>query len=186
MCYPTSCHTKVLHEIGPMLTTVHSPAICDRCHRKDVHLWPRGIYRGSGGIGVPDSPSLMFTLNIDCIACHRKGEGSLFLHIERYAERTVAEACVDCHGEGFEDTLKHWKSILSKMENETNQRIFNAQKVLYEFERGRGGSSEFKRLKPSLTRPDTIIAMSFWEKGFTISNMPLNFSTKPATSPNRP
>lgn len=142
-----NCHTKIKHEIGPILTTIHSSTICDRCHRKEVHLGPRGIYRGSGGIGVPDSPSLMFSINIDCIACHRKGEGSPILQIERYAERTVAEACVDCHGEGFSDTLKHWKSLLSKMENETSQRIFNAQRVLYEFERKRGGSPEFKKAK---------------------------------------
>ncbi len=92
----------------------------------------------------------MFTIHIDCIACHRKGEGSPFLQIERYAERTLAEACVDCHGEGFDDTLKHWKSLLSKMENETQERIFNAQKVLYEFETVKGGSPEFKKAKTLL------------------------------------
>lgn len=145
-----NCHTEIRHEIGPMLTTVHSPVICDRCHRKDVHLGPRGIYRGSGGIGVPDSPSLMFTIHIDCIACHRKGEGSPFLQIEKYAERTLAEACVDCHGEGFDNTLNHWKLLLSKMENETNQRIFNAQRVLYEFGKTRRGSPEFKKAQKLL------------------------------------
>jgi hypothetical protein len=52
---------------------------------------------------------------------------------------------VDCHGEGFDDTLKHWKALLSRAENETHQRIFNAQKVLYDFEKTGGESAGFKK-----------------------------------------
>ncbi|MEW6377938.1 MAG: cytochrome c3 family protein [Thermodesulfobacteriota bacterium] len=140
------CHTHIRHEIGPILTIVHSPTVCDKCHSKEMHLGPREFYRGSGGIGVPDSPSLMFMTNVDCIACHRMGEESqAALHTTKYVERAIGEACVDCHGEGFDEALKHWKTLLSKAENETNQRIFNVQKVLYEFEKIRGGSAEFKK-----------------------------------------
>jgi len=140
------CHSHIRHEIGPILTVVHSPAVCDKCHSKEIHLGPRELYRGSGGIGVPDSPSLMFATNVDCIACHRKGEESqAALHTTKYAERAIREACVDCHGEGYDDTLKHWKALLSRAENETNQRIFNVQKVLYDVEKTRGGSADFKR-----------------------------------------
>jgi nitrate/TMAO reductase-like tetraheme cytochrome c subunit len=140
------CHSYIRHEIGPILTFVHSPTVCDKCHNKEIHLGPRELYRGSGGIGVPDSPSLMFTTNVDCVACHRKGEESqAALHTTKYVEKAIGEACVDCHGEGFDDTLKHWKVLLSKAENETNQRIFNVQKVLYDFEKNKGGSREFKK-----------------------------------------
>jgi nitrate/TMAO reductase-like tetraheme cytochrome c subunit len=140
------CHTHIRHEIGPILTMVHSPTVCDKCHSKQMHLGPRELYRGSGGIGVPDSPSLMFTTNVDCIACHRKGEESLAaLHTTKYVERAIREACLDCHGEGYDETLKHWKTLLSKAENETNQRIFNVQKILYEVERIRGGTADFKK-----------------------------------------
>jgi hypothetical protein len=140
------CHSYIRHEIGPILTTVHSPAVCDKCHSKEVHLGPRELYRGGGGFGVPDSPSLMFATNVDCIACHRKGEESqAALHTTKYAERALGEACVDCHGEGYDDTLKHWKALLSRAENETNQRIFNVQKVLYDLEKIRGASSDFKK-----------------------------------------
>jgi nitrate/TMAO reductase-like tetraheme cytochrome c subunit len=111
-----------------------------------MHPGPRELYRGSGGIGVPDSPSLMFTTNIDCIACHRKGEESqAALHTTKYAEKAIGEACVDCHGEGYDETLKHWKVLLSKAENESNQRIFNVQKVLYDFEKTRRGAADFKK-----------------------------------------
>lgn len=140
------CHTYIRHEIGPILTFVHTPTVCDKCHSKEIHLGPRELYRGSGGFGVPDSPSLMFITNVDCVACHRKGEESrAALHTTKYAERAIGEACVDCHGEGYDDTMKHWKTLLSKAENETNQRIFNVQKVLYDFEKTRGGSGDFKK-----------------------------------------
>jgi hypothetical protein len=142
----SDCHTPIRHEIGPILTFIRSPNICDKCHTKEIHLWHRELYRGSGGIGVPDSPSLMFSTNVDCVACHRKGEESqAALHTTKYVERAMGETCVDCHGEGYDDTLKQWKTLLSKAENETNQRVFNVQRVLYEFEKTSGRAAGFKK-----------------------------------------
>jgi hypothetical protein len=142
----SNCHTPLRHEIGKIPTLAHYSALCDRCHSKEVHLGPEDLYRGSGGIGVPDSPSLMYTTNVDCIACHRKAEESqAALHTTKYKERALGEACVECHGEGFDDTLKHWKGFLAKSQNETNQRIFDAQKVLFDYEKTQGGAKEFKK-----------------------------------------
>jgi hypothetical protein len=88
----------------------------------------------------------MFTTNVDCIACHRRGdEGQASLHTSKYVEKSIGEACVDCHGEGFDDTLKTWKTLLSRVENETNQRIFNVQKILFEYEKTNGNTSAFKK-----------------------------------------
>jgi hypothetical protein len=93
----------------------------------------------------------MFTTNVDCIACHRKGEESqAALHTTKYTEKAIGETCVDCHGEVYDETLKHWKTLLSKAENETNLRIFNVQKTLYEFEKTRGGSADFKKAQTLL------------------------------------
>lgn len=142
----SNCHTPLRHEIGPIPTIAHTPSNCDKCHSKQMHLGPREMYRGTGGIGVPDSPSLMFTTNVDCIACHRTGEESqAALHTSKYVERAIGEACVDCHGEGFDETLKQWKSLLAKGESESNQRIFNVQKALYEFERANGSTAALKK-----------------------------------------
>ena len=144
----SNCHTPLRHEIGPIPTIVHTPSNCDKCHSKEMHLGPREFYRGTGGIGVPDSPSLMFTTNVDCIACHRKGEESqAALHTSNYVERAIGEACVDCHGEGFDETLKQWKRLLAKTENETNQRIFNVQKALYDFEKANGSPAPLRRAR---------------------------------------
>jgi hypothetical protein len=162
----SDCHTSIRHEIGPILTFAQSPNICDKCHSKEVHLWPKEFYRGSGGIGVPDSPSLMFSTNIDCVACHRKGEESqAALHTTKYVERAIGETCVDCHGEGYDDTLKHWKTLLSKAENETNQRIFNVQKLLYEVEKTRGGSSDFKKAQNLLNEARHNYSLILLAKG---------------------
>ena len=142
----SSCHTPLRHEIGTIPTITHVPSNCDKCHSNEIHLGPRELYRGNGGIGVPDSPSLMFMTNVDCIACHRRSEESqAALHTTKYIDKAMGKACVDCHGEGFDDTLRQWKTLLSKAEDETNQRIFNVQKMLNEFEKHQGGSSGFKK-----------------------------------------
>jgi hypothetical protein len=140
------CHSHIRHEIGSILTFAHSPTVCDRCHSQEMHLGPRELYRGTGGIGIPDSPSLMFTANVDCVACHRKsGEGHAALHTTKYVERAMGQACVDCHGQGWDNTLKEWKVLLSKAEKESNQRIFNVQKILFDAEQTKGAGPDFKK-----------------------------------------
>ncbi|OGP89679.1 MAG: hypothetical protein A2156_00515 [Deltaproteobacteria bacterium RBG_16_48_10] len=147
----SSCHTPLRHEIGKVMLMPHSPIPCDKCHAKEVHLGPRDFYRGSGGIGIPDSPSLMYTTNVDCIACHRKTEEShAALHTTKYEEKAMGQACVGCHGEGFDETLKHWKVLLAKAEDETNQRVFSVQKLLHDIEKNRTGAPELRRAQQLL------------------------------------
>jgi hypothetical protein len=88
----------------------------------------------------------MFTTNVDCIACHRRTEESqAALHTTKYVERAIGEACMSCHGEGFDETLKQWKSLLAKAENESNQRIFNVQKALNDYGKMSGDTVAFKK-----------------------------------------
>lgn len=142
----STCHTPLRHEIGEIPTIAHFPSNCDKCHSKEVHGGPRDMYRGRGGIGVPESPSLMFTTNVDCIACHRRSESSqAALHTTRYEEWAVGEACVDCHGEGFDETLNHWKRFLSKLEEETSQRLYRAERAVFEYEKARGKTPELRK-----------------------------------------
>jgi hypothetical protein len=109
-----------------------------------MHLGPKDVYRGAGGIGVPESPSLMYTTNLDCSSTGRLRKAML-----RFILRTMLKerlkACVDCHGPGFDDTLKHWKNLLAKAENETNQRIFNVQKTLHAIERNAAGTVKARK-----------------------------------------
>jgi len=147
-----SCHASLRHQIGKVTNMAHSATVCDKCHAKEMHGSPRDLYAGTGGIGVPDSPSLMYVTNLDCVTCHRKGgEGLAALHTTKYTEKALGEACVDCHGEGFDETLKLWKKILAKAEMETNERIFQAQKAIYDAEKGGGENGALKKAKNLLS-----------------------------------
>ena len=142
----SSCHTALRHEIGQTATMSLQTTSCDICHGKGPHMGPRDLYRGQGGIGVPESPSLMFTTNVDCIACHRRLEEShAALHTTKYAEKAIEQACVDCHGPGFDESLRHWRGLLSKMESDTNQRIFAVQNALFDLEKTGASSTRFKK-----------------------------------------
>jgi hypothetical protein len=142
----SECHTPIRHEIGPILTMVHSPVLCDRCHTKEMHLVSRDFYRGVGGVGVPESPSLMFLANIECFACHRKGEESrMALYTTKFVERAIGETCVSCHGEGYDETLNQWQLLLSKAMKETSLRISNAERLLSKLEESQVKSSELKK-----------------------------------------
>jgi len=142
----SSCHTALRHEIGQTPTMSPQETSCDICHGKGSHMGPRDLYRGEGGIGVPESPSLMFTTNVDCIACHRRREEShAALHTTKYAEEAIEGACVDCHGPGFDESLRHWRGLLSKMESDTNQRLFTVQNALFDLEKTGGNSTRFKK-----------------------------------------
>jgi hypothetical protein len=147
----STCHTPLRHEIGQIPTITHFPSNCDKCHSKEVHGGPKEIYQGTGGIGLPDSPSLMFMTNVDCIACHRRSEtGKAALHTTKYEEKVIGEACIDCHGEGFDETLKHWKDYLAKLQNETNQRIYRVDNALFEVQKTKGKSPELKKAQTLL------------------------------------
>jgi hypothetical protein len=142
----SNCHTPLKHEIGRIPVLAREGTVCSRCHIEKIHLGPEDLYRGNGGLGVSDSPSLMFTANVDCIACHQKtGESQAALYTTKYTEKALEKACVDCHGQGFGKTLKHWRSLLKKASGETNQRIFNAQKALYDFEGASGRTAQFRK-----------------------------------------
>jgi len=106
---------------------------CEKCHTKQIHLGPREMYIGTGGIGVPDSPSKMYTMKVDCAGCHKTQEESkAALYTSKYLERALAEACVKCHGEGYDEMLFHWKGLLVRAGNEVNSRLFTVQRKLYE------------------------------------------------------
>jgi formate-dependent nitrite reductase cytochrome c552 subunit len=75
----------------------------------------------------------MSTIRVDCVGCHKTQEESkAALYTSRYSERALAESCVGCHGEGYDEMLFHWKKLLVKAENEVNSRIFKVQRKLYE------------------------------------------------------
>jgi hypothetical protein len=110
----------------------------------------------------------MFATNVDCIACHRKAEGGqAALHTSQYAERAIGEACVGCHGEGFDETLKRWKALLStagKRPVRPLDALRGRRKDHLLFSRV---SSLPRRLSASLfTLFDTLERGAIWQSGF--------------------
>ena len=133
-CY--RCHTEIKHEVGGMPIITQFMESCEKCHTKQIHLGPREMYIGTGGIGVPDSPSKMYTMKVDCAGCHKTQEESkAALYTTKYLERALAKSCVGCHGEGYDMMLFHWKELLVKAGNEVNSRLFDVQRKLYETEK---------------------------------------------------
>ena len=163
-CY--RCHTEIKHEVGGMPTTAQFMESCEKCHTKQIHLGPREMYRGTGGIGVPDSPGKMYTMKVDCAACHKAQEESkAALYTTKYLERALAESCVRCHGEGHDMMLFHWKGLLVHAGNEVNSRLFNVQRKLYEAERGRLDDSRIKKAQKLINEARHNYTFSLMGKG---------------------
>ena len=127
------CHREIKHEVVRTPTTHDFKAKCSTCHDEQKHLGPREMYAGTGGIGVEDSPSMMYRANVDCASCHvRKLEDRYLLHGVDYRELALGEACNRCHGPGYDSMLLHWKEVLTREESETSRRVFEAQKALFD------------------------------------------------------
>ena len=168
--------TPLRHEIGQIPTIAHAPSNCDRCHSKEMHLGPQGFLSGDRRDWRSRLPQSHVYDQCGLYRLPSEGRrkpGSTSYHT--IFEKAIGEACVDCHGEGFDDTLKQWKTLLSKMENETNQRIFNVQKTLYEFEKTEWKPSAFKKAQSLLNEARHDYSFVLLGRGFTMWNMPSSF-----------
>ncbi|MFB0508295.1 MAG: cytochrome c3 family protein [Thermodesulfobacteriota bacterium] len=163
-CY--RCHTEIRHEVGEMPTMAKFTESCNHCHIEQMHRGPKEMYTGIGGIGVTDSPSKMFTIRVDCVGCHKtREESKAALYTTKYSERALAESCVGCHGEGYDEMLFHWKELLVKAENEVNSRIFNAQKKLYEAGKAGLEGQRFKKAQNLINEARYNYTFSLMGKG---------------------
>jgi len=136
----TSCHSKFEHSRIEMASAL-SPK-CEECH-KIGHSIQEEIYMGLGGSGVPPIPDPMFLGNVHCVGCHvkksliRGTEGPIY-------SRATKEACVNCHGKGYDNLLSMWQSsvrnYLKRLKEEMGflERIapFSESKIVYEYLRG--------------------------------------------------
>ncbi len=129
-CY--RCHTEIIHHKGEIPTVAHFDSNCSKCHVEEVHLGPREMYKGVGGIGLPSSPSRMYLAKLDCTACHSSMErGEKALYLASYDQSAFEARCVNCHGEGYDGMLRNWQVLIAKAEFETNKAIYTVQSKLY-------------------------------------------------------
>ncbi|MBZ0271869.1 NapC/NirT family cytochrome c [bacterium] len=125
------CHSRIEHEIVRNPTSEHFGENCTVCHADQQHFGPRELYRGVGGVGVPEMPSKMYRANVDCASCHVKSStgkyGTLATDV---AYLSMGAACDKCHGEGYADMLHHWQDIMRTQENAAAERLSATEKAL--------------------------------------------------------
>ncbi len=105
----TDCHSKLQHGKFELAQAL-SPD-CASCHG-GRHSVQEQIYIGTGGSGVDPMPDPMFLSGVICAGCHSPspgawGEGS------RRGEGQ-AQACVACHGPGYDRLMRQWQQFVSQ------------------------------------------------------------------------
>lgn len=125
----SSCHIQITHSltagapatsggagrvIGNANQVVMQAGSCAQCHEQ-LHSGSLDLYRGTGGRGVSDSPSVMFRTQVDCISCHDFPEHSSDMAlVSGQTFRAAQAACTKCHGEQYKDKLAEWKVAIDK------------------------------------------------------------------------
>jgi nitrate/TMAO reductase-like tetraheme cytochrome c subunit len=120
----SSCHIKIEHFLnaaapqGPQMLLPHAglgdAGSCGQCHEQS-HTGPADLYRGTGGVGVPDMPSPMYRAQVKCIACHEHAEESAGVaQVVGQTYRAGQDRCDYCHGSKYPDTLSQWKTGLDQ------------------------------------------------------------------------
>jgi hypothetical protein len=123
-CYV--CHTSFEHRI--VNEAVGNPESCDKCHPQKMHSPQQEMYLGKGGIGVEGNPFRMFQSHIDCSGCHARGvqeRASAFS--SGFDFKAIEAACVDCHGQGFDQMLQNWEKLLKSAEAKTEGLLRRAE-----------------------------------------------------------
>lgn len=118
----SNCHIQIEHHLTAGAGFLASPAEmhaptssrrCTQCHER-THAGPAELYRGTGGVGVPDMPSPMYRTQVDCIACHksRKLPGDA-AEVAGQTFLAVQDSCNSCHGTKYQNRLAEWRKAVS-------------------------------------------------------------------------
>lgn len=122
-------------ETAPETTPAEHPANlafdCSYCHL-DKHSGQLAMYTGQvKSLGLPEMPSPMYLANVDCIGCHYL-EGTK-PEEQEFKGHTVAaspNACLKCHGKGFEGIWSETMAELKKTLVPINEKIAATEQAL--------------------------------------------------------
>jgi nitrate/TMAO reductase-like tetraheme cytochrome c subunit len=121
------CHTEIQHK--SVSRTEYVKPDCHACH-PDFHNSQLYLFSGSGGKGVPEYPSHMYTAGLNCQACH------VFQHLadgfKEKGEFLIANAssCEPCHGKGYDKILGDWKSMAERKLSQVNKALETARQTI--------------------------------------------------------
>jgi predicted CXXCH cytochrome family protein len=121
------CHADILHERKATIRAFD--ASCSSCHSR-MHSAPQLLYSGRGGIGVPDMPSHMFFMSVDCTGCH-------FSHVQpdkkaSFAGQTYATteaACIGCHDSDAKGLMADWVASVDEMLEFLEKKIQSTDRI---------------------------------------------------------
>ncbi|MHC4501733.1 MAG: multiheme c-type cytochrome [Planctomycetota bacterium] len=119
------CHAEILH--GRKVRLALTSKSCDSCHT-GRHSVTETLYRGSGGMGVADTPDPMFASGVHCSGCHQAGkadgralrqaQGALSSSkgagvASPLPKATKAGECAPCHDKGYQKLATRWKDAFA-------------------------------------------------------------------------
>ncbi len=116
------CHNSIQHGKIKMISLLE--ANCENCHQLK-HSPQREMYIGSEGRGVESVPSRMFAAQVSCEGCHLdlNKDGKSDLNEKR-------QACVKCHGQGYDLMLDKWISEFNDAVNKINPDLEYAKNLV--------------------------------------------------------
>ena len=106
------CHGPIRHGNVQMADPLE--VRCESCHIRQ-HSLRKLMYIGTGGKLIPDLPSRMFAAQVSCTGCHIHvtEKGAVLSHEARTTAQR--EACITCHGPGYDKMYDDWKSVMAKL-----------------------------------------------------------------------
>ena len=122
------CHEEIIHAIKTTVKPLDFS--CSICH-VSTHDVTKNLFMGKGGKGVPEMPSHMFRLHVDCIACHVSEEYSPEIaEFKGQTFRPSEQGCLKCHGNDVKGMLGDWKSTIAEELKKTKELLSRADAKL--------------------------------------------------------
>jgi hypothetical protein len=110
-----NCHEPMAHKEADFIDVARSE--CSTCH-PDHHKYQKLMLAGKEFKNVPKTPSLMYGVKTNCLACHK---GNKIVKGEEVWHGT-GKTCAACHTEKHEEMAKEWK-------DKTGEELKNAKEV---------------------------------------------------------
>jgi hypothetical protein len=97
-----NCHKTIEHKKADFLDVARFN--CSACH-PDHHKYQKMLLAGTASKEVEDTPSLMFSVETNCLGCHKEKKVVKGEEVEHGSGKT----CVACHTKKHEGMVKEWK-----------------------------------------------------------------------------
>jgi nitrate/TMAO reductase-like tetraheme cytochrome c subunit len=135
----SDCHSEIAHGKFELAQAL-SPD-CASCH-SGRHSAQEQIYIGTGGSGVDPMPDAMFLSGVICAGCHQS----------RTPVATVAtpQACVTCHGPGYDRLMRQWQQSVSQKLSELREQLAQIEQQFSQIQDDHTFSSLYTEAKKNI------------------------------------